>query len=883
VFALSPKAQLNMVVICYFNSRGATTMSDPGAANCENNDPIFTRREALQGLAGVAASTILPVSALAEKAKKHAPAAWPEDAVKKCAAASFTSDWRFHRGDAQGAESVDFDDSGWRTLDVPHDWSIEDLPDSAPEGMGAVWSQGTPPLRTGPFDAYASEGQTATGWMVGGIGWYRKSFDKPDFRPDGKVELRFDGVYMNSDVWINGASLGNHPYGYTPFAYDLTPHLKDGSNVVAVKVNNTGRNSRWYSGSGIFRKVWLSVAGDLRIPQYGVSVTTPQVAQDAATVNVDVTVENGAAANRKGTVRVRLIDPTGNAAGESSAPIAVSANSSATGSCSLNVATPKLWSPAEPNLYRAEIVVEAAGKTADARALNVGIRKIEINAAQGLRVNGEPYKLQGGCVHHDNGVLGSACIPRAEERRVETLKANGYNAIRTSHNPPSPDFLDACDRLGMLVVDEAFDCWEKGKNPQDYHLYFKDWWKRDLQAMIMRDRNDPSVVVWSIGNEIPERATPQGVETGKALQDAVHWLDPTRPVTAAVNQARDYPGETWQAMEPAFTYLDVGGYNYEYAEYEPDHTKYPDRVMMGTESFPNQVFQNWQVIEKNPYVLGDFVWTAIDYLGESGIGHASISLGQAHDVFTPPYPWFNSYCGDIDLIGNKKPQSYFRDVVWRRSKVEMAAQRPVPDRWSESVSRWGWSDELRSWTWPGLEGTPLKVRVYTRGDKVTLLLNGKEVESKPLSETDALTTEFSVPYAPGELKAIAYQGGNEIGNITFTTAGKPTKLVLRPDRSSLKPTRDDLSYIMVQVVDEAGRLVPDAVIPVSFTVSGAGELVATGSADPKDVSSFRQPRHNTYHGECVFVVRPTGKPGSVEVSANSPGLQGASLTLDVSA
>ncbi|HEX8711434.1 MAG TPA: glycoside hydrolase family 2 TIM barrel-domain containing protein, partial [Terracidiphilus sp.] len=469
-------------------------MTDPGAAQSKNNGLTLTRREALQGLAGVTAATILPVGALGEKSKKHAAAPWPEDAVAKSAPALFTADWRFHRGDAQGAESAGFDDGNWRVLDVPHDWSIEDIPGVESEDIGAVWSQGATPLRTGPFDVYASEGQIATGWMVGGVGWYRKTFDKPDVAPSGKVELRFDGVYMNSEVWINGTSLGNHPYGYTPFAYDLTPHLKDGSNVVAVKVNNTGRNSRWYSGSGIFRKVWLSVAGDLRIPQYGVSVTTPQAGKDAATVNVDVIVENGAAASRKATVRVRLLDSAGTPAGEVSAPVTVNANSSATASCSLNVTNPKLWSPAEPNLYHAEIVVESAGSAADATALNIGIRKVEIDAAQGLRVNGEPYKLQGGCVHHDNGVLGSACIPRAEERRVETLKANGYNAIRTSHNPPSPDFLDACDRLGMLVIDEAFDCWESGnKNPQDYHLYFKDWWQRDLESMILRDRNHPSV------------------------------------------------------------------------------------------------------------------------------------------------------------------------------------------------------------------------------------------------------------------------------------------------------------------------------------------------------------------------------------------------------
>ena len=842
----------------------------------------FTRRETLQGLAGLAAATVFPGVAMGERAKKSAATAWSENVVEKFGPVDFNGEWRFHRGDVESAEEVTLNDSSWRVLDVPHDWSIEDLPATEVDGQGAVWTEGTNPLRVGPFDAFASEGQIATGWTVGGVGWYRKAFDKPEVVPGGKVELRFEGVYMNSDVWINGVKLGNHPYGYTPFAFDLTPHLKDGRNVVTVKVNNTGRNSRWYSGSGIFRKVWLSVAGDLRIPQFGVCVTTPQVAKDAATVNVDVTVESGAAADRKATVRVRLLDAGGVPAGEASASLVVGAHAQATAHCTLKLANPNLWSPAEPNLCRVEIIVEAGSNVADATALSLGIRKVEIDATGGLRINGEPLKLQGGCVHHDNGVFGSACIPRAEERRVQTLKASGYNAIRTSHNPPSRDFLEACDRAGMVVIDEAFDCWEAGnKNPQDYHVYFKDWWQRDLEAMILRDRNHPSVVFWSIGNEINERAEPNGVEIGKALQAAAHKLDPTRPVTAAICYAWDHPGKKWEDLQPAFSYLDVGGYNYQWSEYENDHAKFPQRAMMGTESFPNQAFENWQAVEKNSYVLGDFVWTAIDYLGESGIGHSSISSGDARDVFSPPYPWFNSYCGDIDLIGNKKPQSYFRDVVWHRSKVEMAVQRPIPERWKERVSMWGWSDELRSWTWPGMEGTRLAVRVYTRGDRVTLLLNGKELESKTLTEKNALKAEFTVPYAPGELKAVTYQGGSEIGRITFTTAGKAQKLVLRPDRAKLRASRDDLSYVMVQVVDTAGQLVPDAVIPVRFSVTGAGELAAVGNANPKDVASFRQPRRDTFHGECVAVVRPTGKPGSVEVKVEAAGLEGAALTLEV--
>jgi beta-galactosidase len=851
----------------------------------DRTEMTLTRREALQGLAGVAAVSLLPRQSEATSAPKHL-APWPNDAefatLMKNHLIDFNDSWRFHRGDAPGADGANFDDASWRTLDVPHDWSIEDLPGEADEGRDAIWSEGTSPLRVGPFDAYESEGQIATGWMVGGTGWYRKTFDKPALPQGGTAELRFEGVYMNCDVWINGALLGNHPYGYTPFAYDITPHLKDGSNTVAVRVNNTGRNSRWYSGSGIFRKVWVSVDGEIRIPRYGISVTTPEVSKDAAMVNIEVSAENGGATPKRAIARVRLVDATGAVAGEAQAPISISSKAKATATCGMRLTNPHLWSSADAYLYRAEVLLEVDGKATDGASLNVGIRKIEIDAAQGLRVNGEVVKLRGGCVHHDNGPLGSACIPRAEERRVEVLKASGYNAIRTSHNPPSRDFLDACDRQGMLVIDEAFDCWESGnKNPQDYHVYFKDWWQRDLEGMILRDRNHPCVMLWSIGNEINERAEPHGVEIGKALAAAAHKLDPTRKVIAAICHAWDHPGQTWADMQPAFTYLDVGGYNYQWEQYEKDHAKYPDRVMAGTESFPNQAYQNWHAVEANSYVIGDFVWTAIDYLGESGIGHASIRNGAGTDVFTPPYPWFNSYCGDIDLIGNKKPQSYFRDVVWRRSKVEMAVQRPLPTGYTEYISMWGWSDELRSWTWPGLEEKPMTVRVYTRGDQVKLMLNGKEVGSQTLTDKDALKAEFKVPYSAGELKAIAYEGGNEIGTISFTTAGKPHKLQLSADRKDMIASRDDLSYVMIEVVDEQGRLVPDAVVPVSFSVTGAGELAGVGSANPKDVASFRKPNHRTFHGTCAIVIRPTGKPGVIDIAVESPGLGSTTTQLHV--
>lgn len=845
---------------------------------------VLTRRKALQGMLGVTAASILPAAAFAVgESNQGFLARGGLTSSVSTDLQEMAAGWRFHRGDLPGAETSGFADSGWRQLDIPHDWSIEDIPAETNEGRGAVWTEASYPLLEGPFDRYASEGQSATGWTVGGIGWYRKTFPKPRVAPYGKVELRFEGIYMNSSLWLNGVHLGDHPYGYTPFAFDITPHLKDGENVLAVRVNNKGKNSRWYAGSGIYRKVWLSNSGALRIPENGIFATTPEVTKDAALVHAEVKVESGSTENTSATVRVLVKDNDEKSAAESHTEIAIAPNSTATAMIPVHVPQPQLWSPSDPYLYSIEIRVEADAKITDSRMLHIGIRKVEIDAVQGLRINGESIKLRGGSVHHDNGPLGSAAIPRAEERKVELLKANGFNAVRCSHNPPSIDFLNACDRLGMLVIDESFDCWEKGKNDDDYHLYFKDWWRRDLEAMVLRDRNHPSIILWSIGNEINERADPRGVEIGKALAQCVHDLDSTRKVTAAICQPWDQPkGTTWQALQPAFTYLDVGGYNYESQEYEKDHEKFPDRVMVGTESVPAQILTNWNLVEKNSWVIGDFIWTAMDYLGESGLGHTTIA-NKPTDLFTTaPYPWFNAYCGDIDLIGNKKPQSYFHDVVWRRSPLEMAVQRPVPVDQTEKASAWGWSDELRSWTWPGFEGKSLTVRLYTRGDRVKLLLNGKELETKGLTEKDHLRAEFKVTYAPGELKAVAFQGEKEIGNLTFDTVGEPAKIVLLADRRELTASRDDLSYIMAQVVDKAGRTVPDAVLPISFSITGPGELAAVGNANPKELASFRSPVHDTYHGTCVAIIRPEGRAGSIEVRASSDHLQNARIVINTS-
>lgn len=808
-------------------------------------------------------------------------AAAAQDERDRC----FDDNWRFLRADAPGAEHPAFDDSGWRVLDVPHDWSIEDLPPmpaSQPADGGAKGKgSDLPPIRVGPFAPSESPGAESTGYVLGGTGWYRKHFRMNEADRGKVVSVRFDGVYMDSDFWINGRHLGNHPYGYTPCSFELTEHLKPigESNVLAVRVRNLGQNSRWYSGSGIYRHVWLTVTDTIRVVEWGIAVTTPQITRQIATVSVVTTIQSGRDEETSVTVRTLLTEQGDLALGSADATLSIPANGRAETKQDIEVRAPQLWSPESPTLYRAKVEVLSAGRRVDQAETLFGIRSIRFDAATGFALNGEPVELKGGCLHHDNGPLGAAAIDRAEGRRVEIMKANGFNAIRTSHNPPSPAFLDACDRLGMLVIDEAFDMWERPKKPEDYSRFFKEWSDRDLAAMVLRDRNHPSVIMWSIGNEINERADPSGVEIGRRLIEATRRMDPFRPVTAAICHFWDHPGRPWSDTAKAFEILDVGGYNYQWKEYEPDHQKYPQRIMVGTESYPKEAFENWQAVLRYPYVIGDFVWTGMDYLGEAGIGHAV--LDHEKQSFLRPWPWFNAYCGDIDVCGFKKPQSYYRDVVWDRSRLEMAVHAPIPEGRAERVSAWGWPDEQRSWTWPGQEGTPMQVAVYSSCEAVRLELNGKIIGEKPVSTDTKLTARFEVPYAPGELRAVGLVDGRSAVSLSFRTAGVPKGLRLSPDCRFVRPERNSLCYVTVEVVDEDGNLVPNAAVPVRFSARGPGEIAAVGNGSPSDATSFRAPVRTTFQGRCLVILRFTSGDGNLVLEASADGLEGGTTSVPV--
>lgn len=774
----------------------------------------------------------------------------------------FNDGWKFALDSLVGAEQPGYDDSQWLDVDLPHDWSIADAPGDASQDQ------------IGPFSK-KSPGATSTGYALGGTGWYRKHFALPENKAGKTAILRFDGVYMEAEVWVNGKPAGNHVYGYTPFWFDITPLLnKTGEdNVIAVKVLNTGRNSRWYSGSGIYRNVHLTLTQPVHIAVWGVQATTSMVSRESARVNLAINTLNDSKEDITARIITKIKYPDGQVSATAEDTVTIPASAQVSLKQMMIVENPRLWSVSSPALYQADVTVEVNRKITDRFVQSFGIRTIEVSAVKGFLLNSEPVELKGGCMHHDNGLLGAAAFDRAEERRVEIMKANGFNAIRTSHNPPSEAFLNACDRLGMLVIDETFDMWERPKNPQDYHRFFKSWWKKDVEAMIMRDRNHPSIVFWSIGNEINERADTSGIRIARSMISFIRQYDTTRFFTNAICEFWDIPGKPWEATAPAFELLTVGGYNYQFQRYEPDHEKFPLRIMMGTESVPMDAFGNWQQVEKHPWVIGDFVWTGMDYLGETGIGHTQYFTGDQKDAFAMTWPWFNAWCGDIDITGNKKPQMLYRDVIWGNSKLEINVHAPFPAGKTEKISYWGWYDEWPSWNWQGNEDKPLRVSVYTTGSRVRLELNGRMIGEKEVSFSTKLTATFEAPYEPGELKVTAYDKETILAVKMLKTTGIPAGIKLTADRNPVRADRNDLSYINIEIVDEFGQLVTDGVRQVKLTLSGNGELVGSGNACPYDMESFGKPVFTTFRGRAMAIVRPYAKPGTITLKAESERLK----------
>ncbi|HVB02632.1 MAG TPA: glycoside hydrolase family 2 TIM barrel-domain containing protein [Chitinophagaceae bacterium] len=761
---------------------------------------------------------------------------------------NFDTGWKFHLGDLPGAQQPAYPDKGWRQLNLPHDWSIEGhfSPDN-PAGYGG-------------------------GALPGGIGWYRKTF-QTSLDTATRLSIEFDGVYMNSEVWINGHFLGNRPYGYSSFIYDLTPYLyRDSANVLAVRVDNSLQpNSRWYSGSGIYRHVWLIRTSSIHVANWGSYVTTPVAGPEQALVKAAITIRSDSDQRAMVTLVNTVLDPGGRAVDSFRSRATLPPDTSLVVSSLIPVSGPVLWSTDHPAIYTLRTDIYSGKFLLDRYCTPFGIRTIHFDPDKGFFLNGKPLKIRGVCDHHDLGCLGAALNDRALQRQLQLLQAAGVNAIRTSHNPPAPELLDFCDRMGILVMDEAFDCWELPKVKYDYHLYFDQWHKKDLQDMVRRDRNHPSVILWSIGNEIPEQGAEDGGQIARELSGIVKSLDTTRLVTSACNvvSAADLNGFA--------AALDIVGINYSISEYDQQKAQYPHRLFFGSEttsalstrgvyhmpadkytlktpdmecsSYDNcwatwgsSAEEGWRAIRNRDFMAGMFIWTGFDYLGEP----------------TPyTYPAHSSYFGFIDLCGFPKDAYYFYQSQW--------TSKPMV----HLLPHWNWKP-----------GQPIDIWAYTNCDRVSLFLNGKPCGVRSFLTRDQMHLAWRIPFSPGRLVALGYRDGKMVASDTVSTAGRANLIQLIPDRSILHCGGTDLSFLTVKVEDAHGVLVPDAENLIHFKVTGPGTIAGVDNGNEISLEPFRASQRKAFHGMCLVVIRTTDQPGKITLQATAAGLRPGAAVLE---
>lgn len=751
-------------------------------------------------------------------------------------------DWRFFlSSDSIAPSAVDFNDKDWRRLTLPHDWSVEF-----------------------PFDRDNSSGNDGA-YLPTGCGWYRRVLNVTPQQADRKMQLYFEGAYMKTEVYVNGHLAGSNPYGYSSFFVDITPFLHQGDNTIAVRVDNSmQKNCRWYSGSGIFRNVRLMETDKAHVGNWGVSIFTP----DLTTADIKTRVVNESDRRRNLTVTAAVDGRS--ASGECSLMPGESKEIALT----LSLPDAKPWTPDTPSLYTADIVLTEDGKNIDSVSERFGFRTIEWSAADGLKISGLPVLLNGGCAHHDNGILGAAAYDAAERYRASLMKKAGFNAVRTSHNVPSEAFLDACDELGLLVIDEAFDGWRDAKNSHDYHELFDAGWQKDLDAMLLRDMNHPSIFCWSVGNEVIERDRIEVVKTARDLAGRCRQLDPYRPVTSALANW----GKDWRTYDPLAEAFDIVGYNYMIHNSESDHERDPQRVMMQTESYPNDAWRNFRKAKDNPYIVGDFVWTAIDYLGESGIGRWYYEGDVPGEHYERPlYPWHASYCGDIDLTGLRKPVSHYRSMLWNEDGEHLYMAVKEPDGYAGVVrtTSWGTWPTFESWNWPGHEGKDIEVEVYSHYPLVRLYLDDTLIGEKQTAEMKA---SFTLPYKPGTLRAEGLADDGAVQeSATLKTAGRPVAIRLTADRDTLLRDGSDMAFVVIEIVDAEGNVVPVADNQLEVSVSGAAMLKGLGNADIKDEDPYFDGRHKAWKGRALAAVQSNGRKGKVAVTVASPGLKSGKL------
>ena len=775
---------------------------------------------------------------------------------------NFGKGWKFILGDIQNGQAINFDESQWRTLDLPHDWSIEcEFSNNNPAGPGG-------------------------GALPGGVGWYRKTFTVPTSERGRLAFIDFDGVYRNSEVWINGQYIGKRPYGYSSFRYELTNYLKYGKekNILAVRVDNSQQpNSRWYSGSGIYRNVWLVTTEKTFVEHWGTYVTTPEITEQSAKVSVQTKIRTTMPKNQSAIITTIIIDNNGKKVSNAETKTILQKKSVSEITQNLIVKKPVFWSIENPFLYRVIIEVECDNKLSDTYETRFGIRSFAFDTVKGFFLNGKHIKINGVCNHHDLGCLGAAINRRALERQLEIMKSMGVNGIRTSHNPPAPELLDLCDRMGFIVMDEAFDMWKKGKTEFDYSKNWDEWHQRDIQDMVLRDRNHPSVFIWSIGNEIVEQwdvKDSSGSVIAKELYSLVRALDNTRPITSNCNSI--------DTLNPVIRSgaLDLIGYSYSQRDYDKFRTTYPGKKLIGSETVSSinsrgcydmpsdsirrwptrwdapfttgnadwtcSAYDNcsapwgstqeetWKLVKKFDFVAGQFIWTGFDYLGEP-----------------TPYSWpaRSSYFGIVDLAGFPKDAYYLYESEW--------TNKPV----LHVFPHWNWK-----------KGDTIDVWAYTNCEEVELSLNGVSLGIQKKSG-DNLHLMWRVPYTPGTLKAVGRTNGKEILTQEIRTAGVPAKITLEADRSIITADGKDLSFVTVKVLDDKGTLVPQADNLIHFNISGEGKIIGVDNGLETDHNSFKLKERKAFNGLCLVVIQSNEKAGKITLNAASDGMKETTIEL----
>jgi len=772
-------------------------------------------------------------------------------------------------------------------------------------------------IEVDPNPESANKGNT--GYRDGDNYNYVKLFNAPREYRNKTVMMKFEGVYMNTFVYINGQLAAKRPFGYSTFYVHLNDYLKYGEeNEIRVIVRNGAMtNSRWYSGGGIYRDVYLLVADLTYMVPAGIQIKTDSIEDDYAVVDISTELKNRCHTPAELVLETVIKDGAGTVVSADKIPVVLFEGGARKVSQRIVIDNPKLWSADIPELYNCVSKLYQEDEVIDESENKFGIRILQVDAKRGLRVNGKTVKLRGACVHHDSGLLGAATYDDVKYRQVKILKEAGFNAIRMAHNPISQAMLRACDELGMYVMDESFDMWTRCKSDYDYGMYFQEWWEKDIEAMVRKDYNHPSVILYSIGNEIPELGTNKGVEICHQISEKVKSLDNTRftlvsingvfaagdvvnkivaDVVAELNKEGTLEGnvnnfmalmqdhmdrivvhpEITKILEKVCPTTDIAGYNYMAARYEEDGVEYPNRVIVGSETYPPEIARNWELVKKYSHVIGDFTWTGWDYIGEAGVGVPAYQRGEGG--FGAQYPCQLAYCGDIDITGFRRPASYFREVVFGlRKDPYIAVQNP--HKYGEDLIKTPWvmSDSISSWTWKESEGKPIIIEIYSPGEEVELICNGKSLGKKAAGKLAGFRTYFETSYEPGRLTAIAYENGLEIGRMDLSTAAKERKVFIKPEAG-----RDqELIYLPIEICDKDGNIGTEEEARLEITVEGAAEIIGFGSANPKSDYNYNKMVTETFQGRALAILKKKENEGTVSIKVSSDKYQDEVIELEI--